>query len=423
MLRPLSSLLLLLALPVAAQDFTIYRGHGGPVMALLTMRDGRLASASFDNSVGLWSGDTPHWLEGHDAAVTALTEDASGQLVSGGDDFAVRHWTDPPLKIGEHKGKVTSLALSAEGDRVASGSWDGDIVLWSLRGEAPQTLASPGAGVNAVAFNAAGSLLYAATSAGDLLVYDMAERGPPRPVARHGFGINRLVADEGWIAYGAVDGGTRVINAETGAQIADFSLDRRPILSMSYHRETAQLAVGDGQGFIMVIDTMNWQITRDFRAMRTGPVWALAYSPDGQMLHAGGLDEVIYAWPAALLDRYDPAAGESRSFLRAVESMGNGERQFMRKCSICHSLEPGPSRKAGPTLHGVFGRQAGSLEGYRYSQVLENAPIVWDNDTIDDLFETGPEHFVPGSKMPMQVIAKSQDRADLIAYLHKQTTE
>lgn len=421
MRRLLSSLCLCLALPVAAQEFTTYKGHGGPIMALVVTGNGTLASASFDNSVGVWDG-APHWLEGHDAAVTALSE-VNGTLVSGGDDFAVWHWGETPRAIGTHKGKVTSLAPSPDGQTIAAGSWDGDIVLWPLAGGTPETLPSPGAGVNAVAFDATGQTLFAATSKGVVLRYDMATRDRPRPLVRHGFGVNRLSAGDGWLAYGAVDGGTRVVDAETGDQIADFTLDRRPILALAYHAQTGQLAVGDGEGYIMMIDTADWRITRDFRAMRQGPVWALAFSTDGKVIHAGGIDDVIYAWPVALLDSYDPAGGDIRSFLRKADTMPNGERQFMRKCSICHSLEAGPSRRAGPTLHGVFGRQAGTVQGYRYSPTLNGSAIIWTEKTIDALFDQGPDHYIPGSKMPMQVIARPDDRADLIAFLRAATTE
>jgi len=263
--------------------------------------------------------------------------------------------------------------------------------------------------------------LYAATMTGALLRYDLAG-GAPVPLVQHGFGINRLALGDGWIAYGAVDGGTRVLDLATGKQIADLTLDRRPILALAHHAPTNQLAVGDGEGFIMIVDTNDWRITRDFRATRKGPVWALAFSPDGAVIHAGGLDDVAYAWPVAMLDRLEPGISGARSFLREAETMPNGERQFMRKCSICHALAPGPSRKAGPSLHGVFGRRAGTVPGYSYSDTLDGSDIVWSETTIDALFDQGPDHYIPGSKMPMQVIAGRGDRADLIDYLKQAST-
>ena len=420
MRRLLNSLLLVWATAAGAQDFTTLKGHGGPIMGLAVSDAGQLASASFDNSVGLWDGATPIWLDGHNAAVTALAFGPDGKLYSGGDDFALRIWGDTPEVLGSHKGKITSIAIDPSGEKVISASWDGTIRLWQDGGDTE--LAYPGAGVNAVAFSAQGDALFAATSAGALWRYTFDGKSP-LPLAKHGFGINRLVSGPGWVAYGAVDGGTRVIDAKTGEQIADFTLDRRPILSMDYHHESNQIAVGDGHGYIMMIDSAEWRITRDFRAAREGPVWALAFSKDGTVIHAGGLDDVVYAWPVAMLDTFDPGIDGERSFLRDADTMPNGERQFMRKCSICHALEPGPSRKAGPTLSGVFGRQAGTLPGYRYSSTLDGSDIIWDDASINDLFEEGPDHYIPGSKMPMQVIAQPDDRSDLIAFLKEATAE
>lgn len=111
----------------------------------------------------------------------------------------------------------------------------------------------------------------------------------------------------------------------------------------------------------------------------------------------------------------------NRSFLRDPETMSNGERQFMRKCSICHALTPGEGRKAGPSLHQVFGRKAGTLAGYRYSEILDGSDIIWDETTIDALFDLGPDHYIPGSKMPMQRITDPQDRLDLIAFMKRAT--
>ncbi|WP_415401023.1 c-type cytochrome [Tateyamaria sp. SN3-11] len=431
MRRLLSSLMLCLALPAAAQEFTTLKGHGGPIMGLAVTDTGTLASASFDNSVGLWEGQVAQWLEGHDAAVSTVAAFRPGVLLSGGDDFALWLWDGAAGQLlGTHKGKIQDIA--SHGDTIATASWDGSIGLWqAVKWGQPASwnalrkdLSGHDAGVNAVAFSGDGQRLYSASSDGTVRLWE--EGGATsRGLVSNGFAINEIIVNEaeGWLAYGAVDGVTRMVDVETGEEIADFTLERRPILSMAYHAQSAQLAVGDGEGYIMMIDTRARRITRDFRAMRQGPVWALAFSNDGSVIHAGGIDDVIYAWPVALLDRFDPAGGETRSFLRDAETMGNGERQFMRKCSICHSLEAGSSRKAGPTLHGVFGRAAGTVQGYRYSPTLDGSAITWDDGTIDALFDQGPDHYIPGSKMPMQVIAKSQDRADLIAFLRRATKE
>ena len=121
------------------------------------------------------------------------------------------------------------------------------------------------------------------------------------------------------------------------------------------------------------------------------------------------------------MDAFGPMATENRSFLEDPSGLSNGERQFKRKCSICHSLTASSARRAGPTLQGLFGRRAGTVRDYSYSDTLDGSDIIWSAATIDSLFDEGPDHFIPGTKMPMQRIAGAEDRQDLIDYLQRAT--
>ena len=249
-----------LALPAVAQEFTTYKGHGGPVMALDVSPDGALASGSFDNSVGLWPG--PEWLDGHDAAVTALTYGAP-MVMSGGDDFRVLLWRPDrtePYEVTRMQGKISAIAISPDQRGLAIASWDGSIRMMNLFSSLLAEGAPPSAkiagdltdhrsNVTDVAFGSDG-VLYSASSDGTVRVW---EGQGSRVIANQGFGINRIIVTDDWLAYGAVDGTTRVIDRETGEEIADFTLDRRPILSMDYHAATGQLAIGDGEGHIMMV--------------------------------------------------------------------------------------------------------------------------------------------------------------------------
>lgn len=437
MLRALV-LILALATPATAQDFFSLKGHGGPIMDIAVAPSGQIATASFDNSVGIWTDGVPTWLEGHEAAVNTLLFATDTAVISGGDDFRVLFWPLRDAKLlvlGTHQGKVTSLALSDTGHLVASSSWDGTVGLWPINQSwadlpdpspnqaSPRFLQGHSQGVNDVVFSTDGTLIYSASADGTLRQWDVESGMETRVLVKNGFGINKLILNEneGWIAYGAVDGVTRLVDLQTGEQIADFTLDRRPILSMAYHAPTHTLAVGDGEGYIMVIDTNARQITRDFRATLRGPIWALAFAPDGQNVHAGGIDDTAYSFPLDAMDEAPQMGTAERSFLENPADMSNGERQFKRKCSICHTTDAGSARRAGPSLYGIFGRQSGSVPDYSYSPTVRDADIIWDDDTIDALFDLGPDHYIPGSKMPMQRITAAEDRQDLINYLRDVT--
>ena len=82
----------------------------------------------------------------------------------------------------------------------------------------------------------------------------------------------------------------------------------------------------------------------------------------------------------------------------AGDRLAQGELQFARKCSVCHTLEKDGRNRAGPSLHGLFGRRAGTLPGYPYSEALRATDIVWTEETVEKLFELGPEIYTPGSK-------------------------
>lgn len=91
-----------------------------------------------------------------------------------------------------------------------------------------------------------------------------------------------------------------------------------------------------------------------------------------------------------------------------------GEKVF-KKCKTCHTLEAGKNR-VGPTLAGVFGRTAGTLEGFKFSKAMTESGVVWDETTIAE-YVADPKGFMPGNKMTFPGVKDEADRANLIAYL------
>lgn len=435
MLRALA-IMMILASPLAAQEFFTLKGHGGPIMGIAVSPTGQIATASFDNSVGLWTDQSPVWLEGHEAAVNTVEYLSDDLLGSAGDDNSLRLWpigSADAHHITGHTAKIVDIAMAPDGDTIATASWDRTVGLTSrsaamVGGDSKleRRLAGHKLGVNALAFAADGNRLFSASVDGTIREWRYADDAPiSRVIVNHGFGINELIVNDadGWLAYGAVDGGTRLIDLATGDLIKDFTLERRPILSMAYDPHAKRLAVGDGQGYIMMIDTERLRISHDFRATDRGPIWALAFSPDGLNIHSGGIEDIVYSWPVATLKEHGTMSNETRSFLEDPDALPNGERQFKRKCSICHTLTEGSARRAGPSLHGLFGRRAGTVPDYSYSETLNRSEIVWSPETINALFDEGPDHYIPGTKMPMQRITGQRDRDDLIDYLQTATAE
>jgi cytochrome c len=94
-----------------------------------------------------------------------------------------------------------------------------------------------------------------------------------------------------------------------------------------------------------------------------------------------------------------------------------GEKVFA-KCKACHVPDT-DQNKIGPSLKGVIGRTAGTLEGYKYSPAMVEAGkggMVWDDATLTEYLKS-PKAVVKGTKMAFAGLKKDEDLANVIAYL------
>ena len=102
---------------------------------------------------------------------------------------------------------------------------------------------------------------------------------------------------------------------------------------------------------------------------------------------------------------------------RAETPSGEAKRgaQLFRACAACHSLAP-DRNMTGPSLAGIWGRKAGSLESFeRYSPALKAAAITWHEKTLYQFIQN-PGADVHGTKMVVSVPG-NDDRQNVIAYL------
>jgi cytochrome c len=112
------------------------------------------------------------------------------------------------------------------------------------------------------------------------------------------------------------------------------------------------------------------------------------------------------------------AAAGAPGALAADASIENGEEVF-KKCRACHDVGPTAKNKVGPILNGLFGRKAGTIEGFNYSDANHKAGEagwVWTEESMMKYLEN-PREAMPGNRMAFVGLRDEQDRKDIIAYL------
>jgi cytochrome c len=287
-----------------------------------------------------------------------------------------------PLGPGEprafegHQGNVNAVAFLPDGRLVTAG-YDATLRIWPREAGAPtlETLPTP---LNALATAPDGEILAAGAD-----------------------GVVRILSPKGDLRAAVETGPT-------------------PIIALALSPDGSRVAAASIGGSVAIVDRASAKIL--FNLVGPGlPVWSLAFRPDGLELLTGGADRLVRRWDMRTGQHIGAVVlSRPEDFLAAFK--GDRGAEVFQACAACHTLTPDGGNRAGPTLHGIFGRRIATAPNYNFSPALKNLDIVWGADTIAKLFEVGPSRFTPGTKMPEQVIGNAADREALVRFLERATS-
>ena len=397
------------------------RGHGGPIRAIAVLDEKTVVTGGFDSAIIVWdvpSGTAKRVLRQHESAVTALAAHEPDCFMSGGEDGQIAHWcaSDKPTTAAKvHSAPVTALASmpvrlgSGQTRLTISSSWD-----HSVKGTLPGDSILHNGPVNGLAALPSG--LVSASYDGVVRVSDSNGRllrQVQLPAAINGL----VVLPDERIALAAADGRVRVLNPDLTPSF-EVELPEGPLMAIAVSPDGKMIATAGMRTPVALIDVEKRAVARRIHGPGL-PIWALAFSTDGQELFTGGADRA--------LRRFNVANGEpvgapiaKPGDMAAPASNEPGAIVF-RACAVCHTLRPEEGHRAGPTLHGIMGRKIATAPGYDYSEALKKMDIVWTPETIAKLFEVGPTIYTPGTKMPEQRVTNPDDRKALVEWLAKVT--
>ncbi len=421
--RLVAALALLLGLvsPLHAQ----LRGHGGPVRALAISADGKEAlSGSFDSSAILWSLErnaAEKVFRFHESAVNAVAILPDHRIVTAGEDGKIAIWrpdqSQPDRVLTGHTAPIVSIAVSPDGKLLASASWDRTLRLWPLGGGEPRVFEGHRQNVNGVAFTPDGKSLISVSHDPQLRIWPLS--GDASTIVTLATPLNTVaVAKDGEIIVGGADGNVFFYSA-AGEPRGQIAATETPLISVAISPDGRLVAAAGIRGSVAIIDRASRKLDRTLVGPGL-PVWAAVFAPDNRTLVTGGTDRMVRRWNAVTGDHIGvvPMAGNDDPLAAYAGDRG---AEIYRACVACHTLTPDEGNRAGPTLHGIFGRRIATLPGYNFSDGLKKLDIVWTPETVAKLFEIGPMQYTPGTKMPEQKIGSAEDRNALVEFLRKAT--
>jgi cytochrome c len=402
------------------------RGHGGPVKSLAISTDGTFVlSGSFDSSAIRWSlskNTAEQVLRFHESAVNAVAIISGGKLATAGEDAQVAIWDlgkpAPTTVLKGHTAPVVALAASPDGKWLASASWDRSIRLVPVAGGEAQVLSGHQDNVNGLAFTADGSALVSAGYDLTIRIWPLGKLSAPQIVTLPSPLNTVAVARDGEIATAGADGKVYFLSA-SGELRGSVEAAATPIISLAVSPDGNFVAAAAIAGSVAIIERKERKVLRTLVGPGL-PVWSVVFTPDSRTLVTGGTDRLIRRWNAANGEHLGQVAMQGPDNPLAAFDGDRGAEVY-KACVACHTLSPDEGNRAGPTLHGIFGRKIATLPGYQFSDALKKLDIVWTPETVSKLFEVGPMKYTPGTKMPEQKIVSEEDRKALIEFLQKTT--
>ena len=240
---------------------------------------------------------------GHDRQVNSVAVSGDGQLIaSGSDDKTINIWsgtTGALLRTLEgHTKGIKSLAFAADGSTLVSGSDDKTIKVWNAStGEQLRSLEGHTKGVNSVAIAPDGRTLVSGSDDHTVMVWDWLDWELKAILEEHTKGVNSvaIALDGRTIVSGSDDQTVMVWDWQTLEMKANLAGHEKEVNSVAIAPDGRTIVSGSDDRTVRVWDWTTWELKLAIEAHEER-VNSVLFSSDGKTIFSSSDDRSIRSW-------------------------------------------------------------------------------------------------------------------------------
>jgi WD40 repeat protein len=298
-----------------------FQGHLGGALSVALSGNGLVvASSDAAGSINVWNANSAIRLAsipGSGEAIWAMAFDATGKMFATASGSKVQVWEAQSCRLaatlGGHQGGNFSVAISADGQVVAAGSFDGNARVWRVAsGQLVATLPGHEGGAWSVALDTHGQTLITASFDGTIRAWDTVDGQLTAIMRGHTGGVRGVAVtrDGRTIASASYDGTVRLWLAD-GRLLGELRGFTSGMRAVALKEDAKLCATASFDRGVRVWDVDQGRLVSTLTG-HTGGVWAVAMSADGQLIASGGDDGTVRLWGSP--------AGESLAVLHGHTS-------------------------------------------------------------------------------------------------------